>query len=208
MKVLVTAGATCEYLDPVRFLTNASSGRMGCAVAAAAASAAHDVTLLHGRLAVPTPPGARATPFVTVADLQRELDARFDACDALVMAAAVGDFRPEKTLPTKIHRAAGPITLRLYPTDDLLAGLRPRKRAGQVVVAFAVEDGEPHQAEAKARREMSAKGADFVVVNTPEAMAAEASLACILSPEAVVLPWARRPKEQLAAEIVRLLDRP
>jgi phosphopantothenoylcysteine decarboxylase/phosphopantothenate--cysteine ligase len=146
-------------------------------------------------------------PFVSVADLKGELDARFGGCDALVMAAAVGDFRPEKILPAKLRRRSGPITIRLFPTEDILAGLGQRKMGGQTIVAFAVEDAPPGEIEAKARCEMVEKNADFVVVNTPAAMAAEHSHACILSRDATVLPWADRPKEALAREIVALLAR-
>jgi phosphopantothenoylcysteine decarboxylase/phosphopantothenate--cysteine ligase len=238
MRIIVTAGPTREYIDSVRFITNASSGQMGCAVAAAAARAGHEVTLLLGGgkmgtgsagcLAVPVPflpagekdkmgtvPNSNSgtvpiwpfsvVPFVSVQDLKAALEQRFDQCDALVMAAAVGDFRPEKILPYKLSRRGGPITLKLYPTEDILAGLGQRKRAGQIIVAFAVEDAPAEQVEAKARAEMIEKNADFVVVNTPAAMAAHHSHACILSREAVVLPWADRPKQALAEHIVALL---
>jgi len=206
MKILVTAGPTREYIDAVRFISNASSGRMGCAVADAAASGGHDVTLLHGPLACHKPKGCRCVPFVTVDELRGALNEHFADCDALVMAAAVGDFRTEKTFPGKLRRGSGPITLKLFPTEDILAGLKDRKRTGQVVLAFAVEEGDEGAAEAKARAELAAKGADYVVVNTPAAMGADSSRACILSPGGVVLPWDRRTKKQLAEEIIKLLS--
>jgi len=207
MRVLVTAGPTREYIDPVRYISNASSGQMGYAVAAAAAATGHEVTLLSGPVSLAAPPGCTVAPFVSVGDLKTALEQRFDWCDALVMAAAVGDFMPEARSPAKLRRGGGPIVVRLLPTEDLLAGLRGRKRPGQVVVAFAVEDGPAERIEAKARAEMAAKGADFVVANTPGAMAAAGSLACILSADGVVLPWGHRPKEVLAAEIVGLLGK-
>jgi phosphopantothenoylcysteine decarboxylase / phosphopantothenate---cysteine ligase len=205
MRVIVTAGPTRQYLDTVRFLTNASSGRMGYAVAAAAVGAGHDVTLLTGPVALDPPTGCEVVPFVSVDELKQALDERFGDCDALVMTAAVGDFRPEKVAPAKLHRAGGPVTIRLIPTEDVLAGVAAGKRDDQIVVAFAVEDGAPEQIEDKARREMTSKHADFVVVNTPAAMAAEASSAAILSPDGTVLPWADRPKDALAEEVVKLL---
>jgi phosphopantothenoylcysteine decarboxylase/phosphopantothenate--cysteine ligase len=210
MRIIVTAGPTREHIDSVRFITNASSGQMGCAVAAAAARAGHDVTLLLGEGAgvrISREDLAKITivPFVSVQDLKSALERRFDDCDALVMAAAVGDFRPEKPLPFKLRRRSGPITIKLYPTEDILAGLGQRKREGQIIVAFAVEDAPADQIETKAREEMIDKNADYVVVNTPAAMAADHSHACILSRESVVLPWADRPKQALAAEIVALL---
>jgi phosphopantothenoylcysteine decarboxylase/phosphopantothenate--cysteine ligase len=132
------------------------------------------------------------------------LESRFGACDALVMAAAVGDFTIQKAAAGKLHRASGPITLTLLPTEDLLAGLAARKKPGQRIVAFAVEEPPPDRAQAAAAAKLSAKGADFIVVNTPAAMAADSSEAAILSPAGAVLPWARRTKAELARQIIRL----
>ena len=220
MRVIVTAGPTREYIDTVRFITNASSGQMGCQVALATAREGHEVTLLLGRGASDlartmveqfnqSEAAGRTriaiVPFTSVDDLKHALDERFAACERLVMAAAVGDFRPEVALPSKLRRRGGPITVKLFPTDDILAGLGARKRPRQRIVAFAVEDAPPGEIETKARAEMAEKNADYVVLNTPAAMAADHSYACILSPSAVVLPWGDRPKETLAAEIARLI---
>jgi phosphopantothenoylcysteine decarboxylase/phosphopantothenate--cysteine ligase len=203
MNVLVTAGPTREYIDDVRFITNASSGRMGLACAAAAAAAGHRVTLLAGPAVPDGPAGVETVRFISVADLKTALEEHFPAADALLMAAAVGDFTVEPRAPGKLGRANGPVCVTLVPTEDLLAGLAARRRAGQVLVAFAVEPGRD---EAKARRELAAKGCDYVVLNPPAAMAAEQSEACILAPDRTVLPWARRLKADLAAEIVRLVE--
>ena len=153
-------------------------------------------------------PPLTVVPFVSVADLQRALASRFAAADALVMAAAVGDFRPESVSPTKLRRRGGPITLRLVPTQDVLASVAATKKPGQRIVAFAVEDGPRDDIEAKARREMIEKHADFVVLNPPAAMGTASSQACILTRDGVALPWGERPKTQLAAEIVKLLPVP
>ena len=203
----MTAGPTREYIDTVRFITNASSGRMGCAVAQAAGLAGHEVTLLAGPLAVAIPRRCKVVRFVSVADLREALDEHFESCDALVMAAAVGDFLVEDPSAEKLHRSTGPMTLRLLPTEDVLAGLSGRKRRGQIVMAFAVEDGRPEQIEAKAREKMVTKGADYVVVNTPAAIGATESDACILSRDGVALAWASRSKDQLARRIVEIVAR-
>lgn len=214
MNVLITTGPTREYIDSVRFLSNASSGRMGCAVAAAGRAAGDSVTLLHGpidqgvlgELAVDA--GCRTISFTSVADLQQALGEHFPACDVLVMAAAVGDFfivNPFFEKTKKIHRSNGPITLELTPTPDVLAGVAANKRADQKIVAFAVEDPPLQAAEEKARAELKSKHADFVVVNTPEAMAASQSQACILSADATLLPWDKRTKQELAEQIVKRL---
>ena len=183
---------------------------MGCEVAAAAAGA-HDVTLLIGGGSLPAGiaqrlESVRIVPFGGVSDLKEKLTGLFDDCDVLVMAAAVGDFRPVEPFEGKIPRAGGPVTLRLEPTEDILAGLTAGKRSDQIVVAFAVEDGPLEQIEAKATAEMDAKGADCVVVNTPAAMGSEESEACIIVRDGAGLPWASRAKAVLAGEIVRFIE--
>lgn len=201
-KVLVTAGPTREPIDSVRFITNASSGKMGYAVAAAAARAGHEVTLLAGPVALAAPEGVTVVPFVTVADLKGALEKRFDACDVLIMAAAVGDFTVANPAATKIRRSAGPITIELTPTPDLLAAVAARRRDDQLLIGFAVADVDP---DAVAREKLIAKGLDYIVVNTPAAMAADESHAAILSHEGFVLEWERRTKVALAKEIVQLM---
>ena len=203
MNVIVTAGPTREYIDTVRFITNASSGKMGYACAAAAVAAGHEVTLITGPVALEAPRGVECVRIVSVDDLRRALTLRFDACDALIMSAAVGDFTVENAAETKIPRSGGPVKLLLLPTEDLLAGVARRRRDDQVLIAFAVED---EGDEEKAYREMTAKGCDFVVLNGPAAMGADASEACIIGREGIVLPWARRSKTALAAEIIKLLE--
>ena len=202
MRVIVTAGPTREYIDSVRFISNASSGKMGYACAAAAVAAGCEVTLLTGPVCLAPPAGCEVVRFESVGELQQALDERFDACDGLIMAAAVGDFTVEPRAG-KIPRAAGPVDITLTPTPDVLAGLGGRRRADQVLVAFAVETG---RREEKAQAELAAKNCDYVVVNTPAAMGADESEACILSPGGVILPWSRRTKSALADEIVKLLS--
>ena len=210
MRIIVTAGPTREYIDSVRFISNASSGKMGAAVAVAAVELGHQVTLLLGagcQVGLPESAGCvwKVVRFTSVDDLKRELDARFDSCDALVMAAAVGDFKVEDKYQSKIPRSGGPLVLKLIPTEDILAGVAERKTAEQKIIAFAVEDGPDGEIEATARDEMQRKGADYVVLNTPAAMAADESRACILSADGVALTWAQRTKTHLAEEIVKLL---
>jgi phosphopantothenoylcysteine decarboxylase/phosphopantothenate--cysteine ligase len=202
MHVLITAGPTRAYIDPVRFITNASSGTMGCAVAESALAAGHTVTMLAGSMTAAPPAGAQVVPFVTVQDLRKALNAHFDACDVLIMAAAVGDFEVAHRRTTKLRRSAGPITLDLMPTPDLLEEVTRRRRPGQIIIAFAVVDVEP---EAAARQKLLAKRADYIVVNSPAAMGTAESRAAILSAEGKVLDWAQRSKTDLAREIVALL---
>jgi phosphopantothenoylcysteine decarboxylase/phosphopantothenate--cysteine ligase len=160
LRLLVTAGPTRERIDPVRFVSNRSSGRMGFALAEAARDRGAAVTLLAGPNGLPRPAGVRVVPFETADDLHAALVREFPESDGLAMAAAVADFVPEES-PVRLHRADGEKSLRLRPGRDILASLRPLRR-GQTVVAFAAET-ENLEARALAKRE--AKGADVVVVN-------------------------------------------
>lgn len=171
MRLLITAGPTREPIDAVRFISNRSSGRLGIALADAAAQAGHDVTLLLGPTAAPPDLDQRAKVlrFESAADLQRLLDERFGQCDVLVMAAAVADYRPAQVVAGKPARALDPgapgarQTLELVPTPDLVADVAQRKQPGQKVIAFALE--EPAHLEQRAQDKMRRKGVDAIVAN-------------------------------------------
>ena len=160
LRLLVTAGPTREPLDPIRFLSNRSSGRMGYALAEAARDRGAAVTLLSGPTELARPEGVRFLSFETAADLHGLLVREFPECDGLAMAAAVADFIPEKSAE-RLHRENGDRSVRLKAGVDLLASLKPLRR-GQTVVAFAAET---EDLESGGRRKMEAKGADLVVVN-------------------------------------------
>ena len=160
LRLLVTAGPTREPIDPVRFVSNRSSGKMGHAIAAAARDRGARVTLLAGPSGPAAPEGVRVVPFETADDLHALLVQEFPECDGLVMAAAVGDFIPESS-SGRLHRGDGARTLRLSPGRDILASLAPLRR-GQTVVAFAAET---EDLEARGRQKMESKGADIIVVN-------------------------------------------
>ena len=160
VKLLVTAGPTREPVDPVRFLSNRSSGRMGYTLAEAARDRGAEVTLLSGPSPLSPPFGVRFHRFETAADLHALLVAEFPECDGLAMAAAVADFIPDES-SDRLHRSEGDRTLRLTAGRDVLASLKPLRR-GQTVVAFAAETAD---LEERGRRKMEAKDADLIVVN-------------------------------------------
>lgn len=160
LRLLVTAGPTRERIDPIRFVSNRSSGRMGFALAEAARDRGAAVTLLAGPTGLPHPSGVRVVPFETADDLHAALVREFPECDGLAMAAAVADFVPEES-PVRLHRSDGEHSVRLRPGRDILASLRPLRR-GQTVVAFAAET---EDLERRALEKREAKGADLVVVN-------------------------------------------
>ena len=168
MKILITAGPTREPIDAVRFLSNRSSGKVGLGLARAAHAAGHDVTLVLGPVCRPLdlPDAVEVFDFASTADLQRILDHRFEACDVLIMAAAVADYRPARAIEGKTPRArdaAATMTLELEPTPDLVAGLAARKRDDQLVVAFALE--EDARLEPRATEKMKRKRVDAILGN-------------------------------------------
>ena len=160
LRLLVTAGPTREPIDPVRFVSNRSSGRMGYALAEAARDRGARVTLLSGPTELPPPFGVRVLPFARADELHALLLLEFPECDGLAMAAAVSDFIPEESLQ-RLHRTDGARNLKLSPGRDLLASMAPLRR-GQTVIAFAAET---EDLEERARRKMEEKQADLVVVN-------------------------------------------
>jgi phosphopantothenoylcysteine decarboxylase/phosphopantothenate--cysteine ligase len=161
-RVLVTAGPTREAIDPVRFVTNRSSGRMGYAIAAGLARRGAKVTLISGPTSLPTPYGIERVDVVTAAEMAREVARRFPKCDALWMAAAVADFRAEKPAPRKLSKRDGPPEIRWVPTTDIVAEAGRSKKKGQIVVGFAAETGD---VTASARRKLREKNLDFIVAN-------------------------------------------
>ncbi len=162
-RVLVTAGPTREWLDPVRFLSNPSSGRMGVAVAEAARDRGAEVTLVHGPMAVAAPHGVRAVAVETAREMAEAVEAPFDACDLLVMSAAVADWRPSEPADQKVPKAGETSSLNLVRTPDVLAALAKR-RTRQTMIGFAMEtDQGVERAADKARR----KGLAFIALNYP-----------------------------------------
>ncbi|MGZ4131739.1 MAG: bifunctional phosphopantothenoylcysteine decarboxylase/phosphopantothenate--cysteine ligase CoaBC [Actinomycetota bacterium] len=161
-RFLVTAGPTHEPIDPVRFLGNRSSGKMGVAIAAEAHARGAHVTLILGPGTVQAPVGVETVHIQTAEDLRREVFARADASDVVVMAAAVADFRPKAAAEAKLKKEHGVPELVLEPTPDVLTELGERKRPGQLLVGFAAET---HDVEAAGRDKLARKRADLLVAN-------------------------------------------
>jgi phosphopantothenoylcysteine decarboxylase / phosphopantothenate---cysteine ligase len=162
LRVLVTAGGTREPIDPVRFIGNRSSGRMGLALASAAARRGAEVTLIAANVSLPEPAGVRRIDVETAAELAEATRSEFPSSQVVLMAAAPADFRPPAVEPGKLKRADG-LELSLEPTEDILAGLAARRAPGQVIVGFAAETGEG--ARERAREKRSRKGVDLIVLN-------------------------------------------
>jgi phosphopantothenoylcysteine decarboxylase / phosphopantothenate---cysteine ligase len=162
-KIVVTAGGTREPIDSVRFVGNRSSGRMGIALAAEARRRGAEVTLVLANAAVPPPPGVDVVNAPTAADLLRETLAQAEGADAVLMAAAVADYRPGKPMSGKQAKSKEPWTIELEPTEDVLAELAGRSRNGQVLVGFAADEGA--RGLERAREKLASKGGNFFVFN-------------------------------------------
>ncbi|HEY4780065.1 MAG TPA: bifunctional phosphopantothenoylcysteine decarboxylase/phosphopantothenate--cysteine ligase CoaBC [Solirubrobacterales bacterium] len=160
--VLITAGGTREAIDPVRFIGNRSSGRMGIALAAAAARRGAEVTLVAANVALPEPAGVRRLDVETAAQLTAAANAEFPATHVLLMAAAPADFRPTAAAPGKLEREDA-LDLHLEPTEDILAALAAARTPSQTIVGFAAEHG--GEAAGRARDKLTRKGADLIVLN-------------------------------------------
>lgn len=172
LKLIITAGGTREYIDPVRFISNASSGRMGYALAQAAVKAGHSVTLITTPTTLKPPKGATVIPVETSEQMFKAVKAAFCTCDGLLMAAAVSDYRPRKTSPRKLKKQDADLVLHLTPTRDILAWAGRHKRPAQCICGFALEDRDIlENAERKRRR----KNLDMIVANAPAAIGAAAS---------------------------------
>ncbi|MCC5893086.1 bifunctional phosphopantothenoylcysteine decarboxylase/phosphopantothenate--cysteine ligase CoaBC [Exiguobacterium sp.] len=160
-RVLVTAGPTVERIDPVRFLSNDSSGKMGVALAEAARDMGADVTLVHGPLQIPVPAGVTAIPVESSADMLETMLARFDAQHLVIKSAAVADYRPKTVHAEKHKKVHGPLTIELEETTDILKTLGMRKTT-QTLVGFAAET---EHLETHARAKLEKKRVDYLVAN-------------------------------------------
>jgi phosphopantothenoylcysteine decarboxylase / phosphopantothenate---cysteine ligase len=164
VRVLIGAGRTEEPLDPVRVLTNRSSGRMGFALAEAARDRGASVTVVAGATSVEAPVGVTIVPVTTAAEMEQAMRAHAAKADLVLMAAAVADYRPARAAAQKMKRGAAPRTIELVPNPDILAGIAAKRRPGQVLVGFALETT---RGLANARAKLRAKGLDLIVLNSP-----------------------------------------
>ncbi|MBN1760228.1 MAG: bifunctional phosphopantothenoylcysteine decarboxylase/phosphopantothenate--cysteine ligase CoaBC [Chitinispirillaceae bacterium] len=161
-RLLISSGPTEEPIDPVRVITNRSSGRMGAALAQAALAMGAEVIVVSGPATAPLPAGATVIPVRTAAEMEVALSERFSDVDVCIMAAAVSDYRPEKVASEKIRRSGETLSIRLVMNDDILAGLGTKKGASQLLVGFSLEsDGDS----ARAREKMNRKKCDLMVFN-------------------------------------------
>ena len=203
-RILITSGPTRQFLDPVRYLTNASSGRMGSALAAAVIELGYEVVVVSGPVDVAYPAEAKVFPVLSTEDMLAACIREFPDCDGLIGAAAPCDYRPVKCHPQKISKTRDPVQLTLMETPDVVATIGAQKRPDQWVVGFALETQDPRF---RAIVKLEKKRCDLIVLNGPEAMNASTNQVEILDPEGRVVVKLEGTKDMVAAGILQQIRR-
>jgi len=202
-RILITSGPTRQYLDPVRYLTNGSSGRMGCALAQAALELGHEVTIVSGPVHIAYPAAAQMISIVSTEELLDACCAAFPACDGVIGAAAPCDYRPQRVHSEKIAKTGQPLELRLVETPDVMAALGAMKRPDQWLVGFALET---HDRRIRALIKLEKKSCDLMVVNGPEAMDSRSNHVEIVDRRGHTIESLSGTKEDVARGILQLIQ--
>ena len=202
MRILITAGGTREYIDPVRYITNASSGRMGYALSEKAWEPGHEVVLISAPSVLQAPQGVRLINVVTSDDMFQAVKAEYAGCDCLIMAAAVSDYRPARSSATKLKKKLDRVTLELEPTQDILQWAGDNKQR-QLLVGFALEDQDLlENAEAKFLK----KKLDMIVANEPTAINAVVSSVHVLTHQASWVSLKNADKTLIAEFLIKNIE--
>ncbi|HEV2843060.1 MAG TPA: phosphopantothenoylcysteine decarboxylase [Chthoniobacterales bacterium] len=207
MRFVVTAGPTREAIDPVRFISNRSSGKMGYAIAEAALAAGHSVTLISGPAAVTPPSGAQIISITTSDELYREVHRTVPQSDVLVMCAAVSDYKPARVEPRKMKKRNSPFALELIPTRDILASL-PKEDRSYLVVGFAAET---HDLKTNAQKKLREKNCDLIVANdvsqADSGMESDENAVTIFFRNGDAQIISRTSKQIIARELVKIISK-
>jgi phosphopantothenoylcysteine decarboxylase/phosphopantothenate--cysteine ligase len=201
-RILITSGPTRQYIDPVRYLTNASSGRMGRALAAAALERGHKVVIISGPVDIEYPPDAQVVGVVSTEEMLAAARREFPACDGLIGVAAPSDYRPVRVAPNKIAKTGEPLVLHLVETDDVVATLGAEKTR-QWLVGFALETEDQRL---RALAKLEKKHCDLMVSNGPEAMHALENNVEIIDAQGAVIMTLAGPKEDVARGIFTVIE--
>lgn len=203
MKTVISAGPTREFIDPIRFISNSSSGQMGYALAAESLRRGHEVVLISGPVSIKAPEGVKLIPVVSAAEMAEAVKREFADCDCCIMSAAVADYRPVNLHDQKMKKSPGNIFLELERTEDILKSLGSMKRPEQLLIGFAAEsENLVENAIGKLKR----KNLDWIIANNISDGFAKSTNACILlgrNGEKVVFPVC--PKTELAAGLLDAL---
>ena len=201
-RILITSGPTRQYLDPVRYLTNASSGRMGQALAQAAVDAGHEVIVVSGPVTLAYPKEARVIPVISTEEMLDASRACFADCDGAIGVAAPCDYRPVHVEPHKIAKTGRPLELHLIETPDVMATLGAEK-GDRWVVGFALET-EDHRF--RAITKLQRKCCDLIVLNEPSAMDATDNRVEVLAPRGEIVLQTHGTKEDVACQLFSVVQ--
>ena len=202
-RILITSGPTRQYLDPVRYLTNGSSGRMGQALAAAALKRGHKVVVVSGPVAIDYPPQAEVRRVISTEEMLAACEELFPECDGVIGAAAPCDYRPVRVAEQKIAKTGQPLLLQLVETPDIMATLGASKRKDQWLVGFALETDD-HRFRALTKLER--KSCDLMVLNGPAAMDAFETQVEVIDRAGHVLAQLEGSKPKVAEGILELIE--
>lgn len=203
IRILVNAGPTREYFDPVRFISNPSTGKQGFAIARAARDRGHQVVLVAGPVDLPDEPGVKMIHVTTAAEMADACKAEFEHCDAAILTAAVCDYRPSEQMSHKCAKSDEPLQVRLEPTEDICAALGQTK-GRRVVIGFAMDDREgERRAEAKLKR----KNCDVIVANGPKNIGSDRVTIRILYRQEGWSEPLSGTKQDIARHVISVLER-
>ena len=203
LRLVITAGPTREFFDSVRFISNPSTGKMGYAIAEAAAAAGHRVTLISGPVALAAPEGVKTVPVMTAAEMATATVRAFAKADGAILVAAVCDYRPATRAARKLPKSDRPRSVILVPTEDIAAGLG-RIKGHRVTIAFALED---HAARSHAEQKLLRKNCDAIVLNSPGSVGSDTARVEFLVRGGTWKRWPVASKGRLAVRIVREMER-
>ena len=202
-RILITSGPTRQHLDPVRYLTNASSGRMGAAMAQAALNLGHTVVIVSGPVEINYPQDVDVIPVISTQDMFDACVDLFPSCDGAIGVAAPCDYRPLVVSPTKLAKTGAPLQLDLFETRDIIAHLGASKREDQWVVGFALET---HDERFRALAKLEEKACDLIILNRPEAMDSATNQVELLDPSGQCVSRVEGSKEDVARELLQQIE--
>ncbi|MGM0486942.1 MAG: phosphopantothenoylcysteine decarboxylase [Planctomycetota bacterium] len=201
-RILITSGPTREYIDPVRYITNASSGRMGAALAAAALAWGDEAVIVSGPVHIAYPDAARVISVVSTQEMLQASAVEYESCDGLIAAAAPSDYRPQQLATKKISKTGQPLRLQLIETPDIVATLAKDKRNEQWVVGFALETNDQYP---RAMAKLKKKRCDLLVLNGPRAIDATTNHVDILQANGRIVESLEGAKPAVAEGILRVI---
>ncbi len=203
MRILITAGPTREYLDDVRYLSNASSGRMGYALAESALECGHEVVLISGPVDIKPPKGCEFHSVETTSQMKSVCHECFGKCDGVIAAAAVCDYKPVSRVQGKLAKTGGPVSFDMIETDDVLAELGQTKN-NHWIVGFALE---AENARENALQKLRAKNCDWIILNNPSAIGSETNQVEILDHSGKVNASYSGSKTDVALKIIQWIEK-